>query len=469
MRKQLKVLLVVCLVLSLVSQIKPFAAVSYDDSFNVSGYTMSEDYFKAAYGSNPADRKEILATKGGETKTATDARISNIEIKNSVISLSISMGTVGKDVSISGEMYASARTQYGVNSIVVDAECSDTDYTVLLFEIWNDNDVDNQVLYNTSVKNTPHVKVYLQSTNSEISMYEFALPASLNDLDASNYEKANKTIDLLWPLKVIESTVTEVSTDEAILREMGLNTLSREANTWSTWINSRTYVNTFYIGEYTYTSYSLPYVDYRYTNVISQDTTWVASFKVSEHLNVSSPYEDDQKYHGNNAYDYTNVRLVFGCGDNSTFVRTYQEGRMRENESLLDWLDGITVFALQKVVSSHPVGATALDVIEFINTVTSTSRVVTLGTENTQMLNSKTVAVGEELGEDYWFEACTNQNGVSNVGHYFTFQAEIQYENAGGNTNTVGVLAIEFDVVEHNEGYWKTRSDEIEFAYTAST
>lgn len=473
MRKHLKALLAICLVLSLVCQIQPSTAVAYDDSFNVSGYTMSEDYFKSVYGSNPADKEENLETKNSETKASADVRISNVEVKDNVISLYLNMGTGVKNIMLGGEMYASARTQNGVNCIVVDAKCSNTAYDVLLFEIWNDSDTDKQILYNTALKNTPHVKLYLQDSAGAISMFEFRLPASLNDLNASDYEKADKAIDLLWPLKVVDSTVTEVPTNDAILEELGLNDLSREVNTTMLWTDSRTYINTFYIYETQYTSISLPCVKYKYVNVTPQDSTWMASFTVSEHLTISTPNYPNEIYYGDNVFEYRNVKLVFGCGDNSTFIRTFQDGRVIDttkaaDSQLVETAGKILIKAIKRAVTQHPTGVYAWDIIETIADIEPVDAEVTLGERSISLTNGKTIIVGEQLEEKYCFAECTDQDGEANVGDYFIFQGVLQYENAGGNSSTIGVLSVEYDVISKADTSQRHRSANITFNYAAS-
>ena len=477
MRKHLKALLAICLVLSLACQIQPSTAVVYNDSFNVSGYTMSEDYYKAAYGSNLADRKEILATRGSETKTSADVRISNVEVKDKAIYLSLNMGTGGKNIMIGGKLYKSAMTQHGVNSIVVDAKCTDTSYDILLFEIWNDSTTDHQIMYNTAVKNVPHVKLYLQNTNGDISAFEFPLPASLSYLEASDYEKADSAIDLLWPMKVVDVTITEVPTNDAILEELGLLDSSRTVDTWTTWTDSRTYFLTFTNLNQEYTSISLPYVDYRYSNVTSSGGRWIASFEVAEHTSTTNAYGDSLSFHGDNAFRYRNLKLAFACGDNTTFVQTYREGRIIDStigivNRAKEIGANILIDVLQTVADSVGVGTEYYVLVTLLQSMASINQTVILGDEDTDIMNSLTVAVGDQLASKYYISECTDQDSGANVGDYFTYHAFLQHENAGGNTNTMGMLQIEFDVCVENQdvdGYPKHRSRRIQFDYATNS
>lgn len=469
MKKPVRILVAMLLFFSLIiTPVSPVTATD-NDSFNVSGYTMSESYFKAAYGSDPAQRDENLTRLGGETKTSRRVRISDVDVQSGIISLAINMGTTEKNILITGRLCASAKTQNGVNCIVVEAKCSSSAYDVLFFEIWNDDDIDHQLLYAKAIANEPHVKIYLQNISGDISIFEFSLPTALSNLNATDYDKAHKYIDLLWGLKVMDAKVSEVDATEENIRMLGLTSITREAGAWETWVNNRVYVNTFYIYETRYTSTSLPSVVYRYNNATSDEATWVASFKLSECLTVTDPYSERETYYGNNAFDYRDIKLVFGCGDNTTFIRSYQEGRMRDSGNIWGYLQNVTVYFLTKTVSLHPVGAVAVEIIEMIETLTpSAAQQVTLGSPNVQLYNGHTIISGQNLAERYWLEACTDQGNQANVGDYYTFQTIVQYENAGGSENTIGVLTFKFDVYEGGEEYKMDRSDEIVFSYVAS-
>ena len=184
---------------------------------------------------------------------------------------------------------------------------------------------------------------------------------------------------------------------------------------------------------------------------------------------MTDPYSERVTYYGNNAFDYRDIKLVFGCGDNTTFIRSYQEGRMRDSGNIWGYLQNVTVYFLTKTVSLHPVGAVAVEIIEMIETLTpSAAQQVTLGSPNVQLYNGHTIISGQNLAERYWLEACTDQGNQANVGDYYTFQTIVQYENAGGSENTIGVLTFKFDVYEGGEEYKMDRSDEIVFSYVAS-
>lgn len=100
--------------------------------------------------------------------------------------------------------------------------------------------------------------------------------------------------------------------------------------------------------------------------------------------------------------------------------------------------------------------------------MTPVSHTVLLDGEGFSLSNTLTVAVGEKLEERYYLMECTDQSGETNVGDYFTFQAVLQYENAGGNTSTVGVISVEYDVILDQDMSQRHRSANITLNYTAS-
>ncbi|GHV16561.1 hypothetical protein FACS18949_15050 [Clostridia bacterium] len=52
-------------------------------------------------------------------------------------------------------------------------------------------------------------------------------------------------------------------------------------------------------------------------------------------------------------------------------------------------------------------------------------------------------------------------------GHYFTYQAILQYESSTGNVNTHGALHFEFDIYNTTDSSRTHVSKDIDLAYTA--
>ena len=192
-----------CTTFSACSENKPVIPAD-PDSLNVSGRTLSETRFYEVYMSDPADRDGPLPSMND----VKEARISDIAVKDGAVSLTLNIGAA--DMTIDGKLYASARKEAkNINCIVADGKCSDPAYEVLYFGIWNDSDVDHELAYEKSLESAPHVKLYLRDADGMLSLFEFAMPDALSNLDAADYTQADDMIDLLWPLKIKMSVEPE--------------------------------------------------------------------------------------------------------------------------------------------------------------------------------------------------------------------------------------------------------------------
>lgn len=205
MRKTVKAFALLCVVLFVCSALlacnesEPVAPVT-EGYLNVSGRTLSETSFYEVYMSDPAGRDGPLPSMND----VKEARISHIAVKDGAISLTLNIGAA--DMTIDGKLYASARKEAtGINCIVADGKCSDPAYEVLYFGIWNDSAADSQLGYEKSLESAPHIQLYLRDTDGMLSLFEFAMPEVLSDLDAADYAEADDAIDLLWPLKIKNS------------------------------------------------------------------------------------------------------------------------------------------------------------------------------------------------------------------------------------------------------------------------
>lgn len=457
-KKVLSVLMVLCLLLLLSSTAYAVNA-PVSASIDGSGITMSPAEFRSAFSDSKSTR---AATAAAAARPATPISFTNVLLTAGEVSATVTLSTDTGLVTlpVAGALRSSYKVEFGINSAIVEAATSIRGYEVLLFEIYNDNTEDTQLLYATELASTPHLKLYIQDANGTLYLFESALPSAFASIEASQYASANKNKDLLWPVHLVNSTTKEVPTDSAILQKLGLNTQARAADTWTTWTNSTTYSHSFsFMGE-DYYCFSLPYVEYLYTGASSG--TWIASFKVAEHVSVSG-----RTLYGNNVFEYHNVKLSFGCGDNTTFLRTFQQGRVRKtsNSAIISAGKEITIDLLNKALTSLPYGTTFSTVLGYINTMSSASTDIILGSEYINLLTEHTIAVGQKLG-NYKFEECTNHSGSTLNGDYYTFQAVTQYVNAGGNSSTVGALKIEFDVY-HTSNYTTTsRTANIQLPYT---
>lgn len=457
-KRVLLVLLVLCLLLSLPATAYAVNA-STSTSIDGSGITMSPTEFRNAFSTSKNTRTTSAALAAS---SATPISVSNILLTSSEVSAIVTLSTGAGLVTlpVAGAIRSSYKVEFGINSAIVEAATSVRGYDILLFEIYNDNTEDTKLLYATELVSKPHLKLYIQDTTGKLYLFESALPSTFANIEASQYARASKSKDLLWPIHLVNSTSSEVPTDCAMLQKLGLNTQTRAADTWSTWANPTTYTHSFsFMGE-DYYCFSLPYVEYLYTGATSG--TWTATFKVAEHVSVSG-----RTMYGNNVFEYHNVKLSFGCGDNTTFMRVFQQGRLRKtsNAAIMDGAKQITIDLLKRAVTSLPYGSTISTIMGYINTMESSSKTFQIGNNYIHLMPENTVAVGQKLG-DYKFEECTNHSGSTANGDYYTFQAVMQYVNSGGNSSTLGALNIEFDVINTSSYTTTPRSTTIQLPYT---
>lgn len=460
MKRILSIIMAFCLICAT----NNFVFAKENTEVSISGVSMTPVQFKNAFGVKP-DRQTLsysLTRKAGNL----DIRIMNVVIKDEDISFIMELTkneTVVK-LPLSGKLRASYKTENGINSIVIDVDSIINGYEILLFEIFND-DCYNNLLVNKELEEKPHIKVYLKDSEN-IYLFESALPNTFLNLKANDYEKAEKYNDALWASSLVEHEVQEVPTNDAIMESLGINTQkNRGLDSWSTWVNPTTYTDAFYVGSEYAQCTSLPYVEYIHSNVTSQTSTWAASFKVAEHTKIGN-----YTYHGNNPFEYRNVNLSFASGDKTTILRTFQEGRVYDHFYSTIKVAGndVTVSLLKKVLSHVPAGTTIATAISAINSMTSSTGKVILGSTGVNLSGQQVSAVGEELASDYTIEECTDYGGSSEVGHYFTYQADLKYVTGSGNSNTVGALVVKFDKYYAGDSSYTPISKQFTLNYTAS-
>ncbi len=454
MKRLISLLITLSLIITMSSTV---FAENYDTKktdFLTNGVSMSAADFRDTYSGAPSSRMAVSTAK---SVTDTSISLSDIIINNEEISFNAAL-TINNNTTnlpVKGRLSSSYKFQRGINSIIIDIPDSVNGYNFLLFEIYNDSKQDNLLVTNQkdkeSLSTSPHLKIYIQDKDRNLYLFETKMPDVFSSLDASKYQKANKLHDALWASNLVTHETQELSTDSSIMQNLGLGIKPMGLNTWTTWVNPTTYYDAFYVGSDYTQCWSLPYVEYKHVNVRSQDSTWSAAFKVAEHMSVAG-----YTYYGNNVFEYRNLKMAFACGDKTTFVRTFQEGRVYDYTAFIPATRAagasIAVSLLNKAVSALPYGSTFQTVLGYLNSISSANGNVTLGSTGVTLTNRKTTAVGEKLS-NFSFEECTDHNGSINNGHYFTYQGVLQYEAASGNTNTVGALAVSFD-----KFYWSDYS-----------
>ena len=345
---------------------------------------------------------------------------------------------------------------------------------MLLFEIFNDTENDNLLLDDVNVGgslcNIPHIKLYLKDADENIYLYEAPITPELSSINAFQYEKADIRKDNLWALPYVDHTLDEIPLTADIAEKLGLNTDTRGLNYYSTW-NSQVSRLEYDVSSEHYEYLSLLYVSYRHTNVSGSNSTWIASCKVAESSSMTY-YDTEQVTYGINPFRYRDISIAFACGDKSTFIRSYQEGRVVDYDGLgggnvLAAGADIAILLLQKAVPSLPSYSTFESALTLISGMTSEPGTVDLGPDDTVLYDQKTVAVGEKIS-GYSISECTDQYGESNVGHFYTFHADITYEVGGGNSSTVGALKVTYKLYNNVDMTSSSKSKTFELAYTVT-
>ncbi|QNU66511.1 hypothetical protein EHE19_016875 [Ruminiclostridium herbifermentans] len=430
------------------------------------GIALSVEDFNKAMTGPESERQPKESCSSYKT---VDLQIKNLNLNGSTISFDANAKYSGEksDISASGSLYAGFKAQNGMNSIVGNLEDLTGNFKILLFEIFNDSSKDNLLVKN-EINEKPHLKMYLLDSNKDILFFEIELPKVLEQLNANAFSEGDSKNDLYWFTELAKPTeIKNISTDKEIMQKLGIPTTKKRAlGGYSTWANPTTYYKAFYVGNDYTQCYSLPYLEYKHVNVASQDSTWTAAFKVAEHTQVGN-----YTYYGNNVFSYRNLQINFGCGDKSTFVRTFQEGRMYDYTSYIKGIkslyDTITASLGKKVVSTLPYGSTLNTILGYFNTLTSQSGEVTLGGGAVSLSDRKTVAVGQKLAK-YEFEECTDHGGQILNGDYYIYQALLQYESTSGTSvSTVGALQLKFDVYDKSVPSTTSVSQNFQLNYTA--
>lgn len=379
--------------------------------------------------------------------------LTNIVVDDKNVSVNANLTINGSLVvlPISGSLGAGYKTQAGINSAVVQVYEPVNGYEILLFEIFNDTADDNLLLYYAGVGNDynrlPHIKLYIKSASDTIYLFEAPLPDEFDEILASDYEAADKRKDALWALPFVNVTSNQIASDiesadiiEEEVQPYGLGY-------FETISPGVSYTSSYYLGLSYYEHLSTPKLRYKHTNVNGNDSTWTYSFIITEYTRITDIDTGvKETYYGTNPVEYGNLKVAMGCGKNTTFIRSFQEGKMYSrnwlnNITVADIGDDITVFLLSKALSSYPSVMTAANVINNILSALPEEETVNLGSNTTKLYAQKTVAIGQLL-EDYYLSACTSPSSSNIGGDYFTLQGILQCEGAESTISTVGAFTV---------------------------
>lgn len=446
MRKLLSVITILTFILIMTCSISFAQDLTVNDEpIDINGISMTADDFKETFSGKPETRKALQSTRSLSNATIS---IDNVTINGEGINFLATMWINGQVVSlpITGQLCAGHKSQHDFNSIIINVTEPVKGYEILLFEIFNDT-TDNEQLVNSLTEQieteAPYVKIYIQDQNNTIYLFESEMPECFSKLAAEDYPSAPKEKDALWAKNLVIHNVTQVPVTDKLLNELGIPKQTRANGDTTTWCGDTINRDEFYVNGNKTVCCSLPYLEYRHANITTGNSTWFAYFYVVEFME-SAGYT----YYGNNVFEYHNLKIGFVRGDNTMFLRTYQEGRLYDKYAIGDKLkearENITVKLFKETISKLPAGGTLLEIFEYINMIPSTNQTVTLGASGVELEGEEVFAVGKEL-TSYILEENTFQGGKDKVGHYFKLQTDLTYDYENSTTDTIGGLFLEYD------------------------
>lgn len=477
-------LLIIALILSFVSPALAEESVSISkiDSYE-NGLVMPSEQFNELYGKPNVDRSSVLNSKNMKAKIA----INSIQLIGDSVSFNanICYKNTTKELSAKGSLFNSYKHNSGINSVVGKISDTNSNFKILLFEIFNDK-AKNNVLVDSMNSQKPILKIYLKDNDDNVLLFEINIPNALQNVVISNNNKADTLNDAFWfvgeiqpyELKLIPSKEDQIGLD--LIKESSTqSTLSSgqikgDSNSvypmgvgnFSDWVHSNTYYASFYIGDEYYQCYSLPYGSWKASDISSSDTTWTSSFKIAEHCSMNGiTYRSLE-----NPFKYSNIRMTNVVGNKSTIVRTYIDGRMVDPIRGLKTSGGnIAIKIGEKLWSTAlPVAPSLSTILGWISDIEGigTSKTVTLGSSNIKLNNSLCTAESVSIDNLLNLYQFTDING-SNTGHYITFQTVAQFNSATRTSvSTNGAMKVSWDVYYAGDPY-DSQSKTLNFSYTA--
>ena len=405
---------------------------------------MSASEFTNTFSGDPNTRVSTCSISSVDNP---EIALSNITIGATTVSLNAILNTSGETtvLPISGTLAAGYKTNQDINSIIIEVADQIKGYTVLLFEIYNDTAEDMDLLTTSpmvqTLGNTPHIRLYLQGPDDDVFLFEFEMPVCFAALNSSDYPAADAYKDVYWAWDLVVHETASIPTDAQMSNMLIAQNQSRALGAFSTLAYGETFYDSFYIALRHYEIWSLPYIEYKHTNVSSADSTWIASFKVSERVDI-----DGTMHAGTpNPFVYKNLKIALAAGANTTFIRTFQEGHFDDSwGNTLAAGSRVAVSILKHIVGTIPYSSTFLTALEWISAMSSVNTNIVLGSQNIDLADQKVTAVGEHLGT-YRFYRSTARGG-----DYFTLHAVTQSEGATNSKNTTGALVVSFDIEFNN-------------------
>lgn len=280
--------------------------------------------------------------------------------------VSVSDGTITKDVPLAGVLYSGRKQIHGINSIVGRLKDLTGTFEVLHFEIYNDNDTSYlDGVINSNYIDGKMVKLYLRCGN-KLYLCESEIPREFIDINIpySDTTKAtDSTIDGFWFTGFLTPEMSQQESEKEVTNR------GYTENTWQ--IGYLADYKTILGTQYNY--YTKPTLFYRVADVNSSDSTWETKLTIADEYCIV----DGIKYDGLSGIRIKNYK-VSAATDTYTRMLSYNVQYDMYNSSAnvpnsLSILLGTVVDSTGSLLLS-----TAIDIINLLNST----------------LNSKTVANG---------------------------------------------------------------------------
>lgn len=416
----------------------------------MNGVVVSSKDFGLIFSGDPEKR----TTETRSMMNTSQLSVNSIEMIDDIVHFVIQIRDHGNDVDIpiSGRMTSSYKAELGVNSIIVEGKTSVEGYKVLLVELFNDSEEDILLLESIGMEKQlqgkPHMKIYLQSDEGNLFLFEGNLPKCFEGISAVNYPRADSTKDaLLWAKDLVIhnwSVIPDEKVGEQKVGsiERGLNATTRmEYGSW--------FYDYYYIATVLVESYSKPYVEMYHSNVIGGGgSPWVVRFKVEEYTETKGNI-----VYGQNPYRYVNVKIGFGTGDNTTINRYSHQGRIKKETQLGSNIIGMSqqfvTGVMQNALNNLPYGSTYQMVLQTLLGLIPVDKTVVFSNQTTGIEVGYCTAYGVDLS-DYYFNEDTNHsqdiNNAGSAGHYYVLQIYPLLEKNGELGQTTGAVYVHFDV-----------------------
>lgn len=483
MKKITSIILSICLFITMTcySSLSVSAQDIQIEDITIAGEKMSISDYKVVYGKPVNERTPKEQISSYQNKNLI---IHSIDIVADQIEVDYQID--GYREAINGVLYNSQRN---MNNIVAVFECTG-EYDVLFFEITKGTEQIN-LLYNISLNNNPHMKIYIRD-DENILLFESELPLDLSLVSVDSNEYCDVYNDYLWYVNIVDSYVTNTnesslaainineSEPNAFIRRniaiasgnQNINAITQDLTTPSDpmmWGGKQIYEMSVSNGVDQTTYMFYPYGYIRGTPVaVNGENSWWGSVEVSEHTAtkmIGSPSDPTVTY-GINRFSVRNPKISAVCGNYTLVVRTYIQGRVKKNSNSAIYENGDEIAAkvLKKVASYVPYGETATEILSWLSEITSTvDTEVLLGVAGIDLSSGFVSGAKFELDSKY---NLTKYTEASN-GHYIKMHV-VCSRTQSTTAMTTGAVRINYDVYTNIYDYHDNHQVEKSFLYSDS-